>query len=134
MPAHAQFARPFHAPQPPAGSRTVFVVLGIVLAGFAVLIVVAVVAYTMRNPHHPVKVVDDRPRDAGQDDDDGGPEPAVTPAPTLSVEPSSKPWPKSPDGGTWDPCASLRRARERGDAGAATLERLEHKCREKGGL
>ena len=51
----------------------------------------------------------------------------MMPAPTL------KPW-MLPDGGLPEPCGAYRRVRDRGNADAGLLERLEKRCRESGGV
>lgn len=117
----------------PERSRTPIIVLGVVLALVALAIVAALVLVTTRRPRHDTKLVDDaRDSSLALADDDGGPELPVTPAPTLSVERPKTTTLPGRDGGTWDPCASARRARER-DASAATLDKLDAKCREAGG-
>lgn len=127
-----------HSPhsRQPGNARSPMVAVGIALALVALVIAGALVFLTTRRPHHETRLVDDA-RDASvaaQDDDDGGPEPtAVTPAPTLSVDPPKSTLIPGRDGGMWDPCASARKAREK-DASAATLDRLDAKCRQAGGL
>ncbi len=109
------------------------VVLGIVLAFVALALAAAVVVITTRRPHHAVKLVDDtRDSSIAREDDDAGEEPPVTPAPTLSVDRPKPTLIPGRDGGMWDPCASARKARER-DASAASLEKLDAKCRQAGG-
>jgi hypothetical protein len=117
----------------PGRPRTPILVIGIVLATLALGIVGASVASMTRRKHHAVRLVEDRPRDAAvADDDDGGPEPTVIPAPTLSTPPSQQRW-RLPDGGAPEPCGAARRLRERGDASAALLDKLDEKCRASGG-
>jgi hypothetical protein len=51
----------------------------------------------------------------------------IMPAPTL------KPW-MLPDGGLPEPCGAYRRVRDRGDASADLLDRLDKRCRASGGV
>jgi PPM family protein phosphatase len=113
--------------------RSPILVLGIVLAIVAVALVGAVVFVATRPGHRAVPLVDN-PRDASSAEvevDDTAPEPTFAPAPTLSAEPTSKPV-RGREGGTSDPCGAARRAREH-DASAATVTRLEERCRASGG-
>ena len=115
-------------------ARTPMLVIGIVLAIVAVGILGAVIYVATRPAHRSVvPLIVEPPPEASvePDDDDAGPEPEVAPAPTLAPEPTTK-RPHQQDGGTWDPCAAARRARER-DAGATTVDRLEERCRAQGG-
>lgn len=117
-------------------SRPAILAIGIVLAVVAVGIVGAIVWFAIRPQHHSVRLVDDPQRDAAaNDDDDAGPPPAITAAPTLSnpAGTSTTVLKRSDGGGVWDPCAALRRARDRGDAGVDQITRLEERCRQAGG-
>jgi serine/threonine protein phosphatase PrpC len=113
-------------------SRTPMIILGIVLALVALVIAGALVFITTRRPRHNTKLVDDTRDSSVVEDDDRGEETPVAAAPTLSVEPPKPTLIPGRDGGTWDPCASARKARER-DASAATLDRLDAKCRQASG-
>jgi serine/threonine protein phosphatase PrpC len=117
--------------------RTPVVVLGIILAIVAVAIVAAVVFVANRKQHRVVvPLVEDR-RDASasknDDNDGGGAETNVAPAPTLTADPSSRQRWRLPDGGAPEPCGAARRLRDRGDASAAWIEKLEERCRASGG-
>lgn len=134
-------AIPVAPPPPPRDSvsgrpRTPIVAIGIALAVAAVGILGAVLYTSNRPTHRPVGVFEDPKREAGPDDDDNeaGTELTVTPAPTLTnPNPTSTTMLRRSDGGGfWDPCAALRRARER-DAEATHLSRLEELCRSAGG-
>lgn len=116
-------------------SRTLILVVGILLAVVAVVIVVAVVAVALRpKPHHAVPLIEE-PREASvatADDASEEPiEPTVAPAPTLTAEPTAKPW-KSRDGGHRDPCEAAQHARETG-AAESVITKLEERCRASGG-
>ncbi|MBX3198174.1 MAG: protein phosphatase 2C domain-containing protein [Labilithrix sp.] len=118
-------------------SRTLILVVGIVLAVVAVGIVVAIVTVALRpKPHHTVPLIEDAPPDASVAvlEDDAGedpPEPTVEPAPTLTAEPTAKPG-KGRDGGHRDPCEAAQHARETG-AAESVITRLEERCRASGG-
>ena len=113
------------------------IILGVVLAIAGVGIVGAVVVVAMSPKHRTtVPLIDQPPSTSstgGALEDDAGGDTKLAPAPTLSSTDQAKHLlPKSDGGGTWDPCASLKRARER-DAGATQIANLEAKCRQAGG-
>lgn len=125
-----QLAHPSrHGMQRSPASRTPILVIGIILAVVAVAIVGAVVIVSSRPKHHNVRVVEEPGREAAvtePDDDGGSVDMNVTPAPTLTVEPTAKWHPK--DGGVADPCGALQRALER-DASVDLVTKLDAKCR-----
>lgn len=125
-----------HAPTHSGGaahgssSRTPMLVIGLILAVVAVAIVGAVVVVSTRSKHRHVPVIVETAREASAtpapDDDGGGVDTNVVPAPTLHTEPTNKWQPK--DGGVADPCGALKRAQDR-DASAALITKLDEKCR-----
>lgn len=141
-------AMPPHVSGPPAGApgqppisrdapqrpKALTAIVGIVLALIAVGIVVAVMVTTNQKTHRPATVVDAGFFPFPPPSDSAPPaetvatvDPPVMPAPTL------KPW-MLPDGGLPEPCGAYRRVRDRGNADAGLLERLEKRCRESGGV
>ena len=149
-PPHTMMAAPVQQPQPPMSGpaasfvpqpgpdsrvsvapkpRAGFIVIGITLAVVA-LAIVGAVAYVESQPkkHRNVPLVEDR-HDAGVgmiDPGDAGETPTLIPAPPLaSPSATAQRWPR--DGGAFDPCAALQRARAR-DAGADLIQKLNEKC------
>lgn len=113
--------------------RAATAVIGVVLALLAVGIVGALVVTANQRKHQPTVVIDagltappattpteSEPSSATEDT-------PVAPAPTL------KPW-MLPDGGLPEPCGAYRRLRDRGDASAELLDRLDKRCRASGGV
>ena len=118
-------------PPSQARPRVATAVIGVVLALLAVGIVAAIVVTTSQKKHKPTVVIDASrppPEPAATNDQTSPPEEApIAPAPTL------KPW-MLPDGGLPEPCGAYRRVRDRGDASAELLDRLDKRCRATGGV
>lgn len=134
-PARIPPAAPVRAGGERSRSRAPTVVLGVALAVIAVTILAAVVFLTSKRQHKVVPFIVDEQREAAApepEEEAGAVEEAVTPAPTLTVEPPPRQVWRLPDGGAPDPCSAARRLRERGDASPALLQRLDKRCKAKG--
>lgn len=117
-------------------------VIGVVLALVAVTLVGVGVAVLMNQEKHhsPILLIEAGPTTTSlpsSDEDAAIPETHIIPAPPLSTPeqhhaPGKERW-RLPDGGLPEPCGAYRRLRDRGDAGADTLARLEKRCRDSGG-
>jgi hypothetical protein len=104
-------------------------VLGILLATVAVLVVAALVIVATRPRRRTVVPYITPTHDASTESPDGSLiETTIVPAPTLGTDSARGRW----DGGANDPCAALKRARDR-DAGAALIDKLTMKCAAAGG-
>jgi protein phosphatase len=127
-------ARPAVASEVPpsqAKPRIATAVIGVILALVAVGIVAALVVTSSQTKHKPTVVVDASalitPPTTATNEEPPPADTPVMPAPTL------KPW-MLPDGGLPEPCGAYRRVRERGDASADLLDRLDKRCRASGGV
>lgn len=130
-PASALSGRPSAVSDAPPKPKTATAMIGVVLALVAVGVVAAVVIKSNEKPHKPTPIVDaSLPAPAPPPEPEPEPEPADTP---IMPAPTLKPW-MLPDGGLPEPCGAYRRLRDRGDASAEVLERLDKRCRASGGV
>jgi hypothetical protein len=119
------------APPSHAKPRTATAIIGVVLALVAVGIVAALVVTSNEKKHKPTVVIDasaaTTPTVTATTEEPPPADTPIMPAPTL------KPW-MLPDGGLPEPCGAYRRVRDRGDASADLLDRLDKRCRASGGV